>query len=139
MEKLRLRYTTLLKAYSTLEKIIELFLEKRNLHQEDVIIIYRDSVIKRFEFCYDITWKYLQHYLSDKHGISAKSPKTVFQECLDQKIVSQEESRQLLSMVDDRNITTHQYSEERAQQIVQRIINYSALMKQIAQRTPPGQ
>ena len=111
-----------------------ILLDQNNI---DDIEMARDSVIKRFEFCYDITWKYLKQYLEDTLGVIAKSPKPVFQEAFKQTIINEQELGTLLSMVDDRNTTSHVYSEETAEEISYRISNYYIVIKNIIERIKP--
>ncbi len=138
MEKLALKYDTLLKAYATLDEIIDLFTTtKKEQHNEVLLLALQDSVIKRFEFCYDLTWKYLKKYLHVKHGITVKSPKTTFQESLNQGITSQEETAHLFTMVIDRNTTSHEYDIQAAREISERVMLYAQLFNTIAERVKP--
>lgn len=77
--------------------------------KEDVVIIYRESLIQRFEYCYDLTWKFLKAYLKAKHGIDIASPRKVFQECYRLKLISQQDEATFLSIAEARNNTTHVY------------------------------
>ena len=79
-------------------------------------------LIKRFEFCYDFTWKFLRRYLIDKYSIEVNSPKKVFQELLKQKMISPDEEQLLLDMVEARNNTSHTYNEILAEEISHDII-----------------
>ncbi len=59
MDTLTLRYQQLIKAYKALERMLnemqQLSITSSKIQQE----AYRDASIKRFEFCYELTWKYL--------------------------------------------------------------------------------
>ena len=130
MERLNLKYEQLQKAYKQLAKIINLFLEKKNNNApEEELIVYQDSLIQRFEICFDLTWKYIKTYLEDMLGIIAKSPKAVFQESFKQDLFDENTLRFFLSMVDDRNTTTHVYDEETVREIGGRITDYYKIMK----------
>ncbi len=97
-------------------------------------MIIRDSLIKRFEFCYELTWKFIKDYVEKFHDISIASPKKVFNECLKQNLTSLEETETLLNMVDDRNMTTHLYDEASTEEISQRIHHYFKVMNITIQR-----
>jgi nucleotidyltransferase substrate binding protein (TIGR01987 family) len=130
MGNLEWQYQELLNAYKRLEHIL-IKLHKARLQtdcDEDDILAYRDSVIKRFEFSYDLTWKFLKTYLEITFSITALSPKKVFRECFDQNILDEQETQQFLDMVDDRNLTAHTYSEDMSEQISLRIISYYETM-----------
>ena len=138
MERLKERYKTLLKAYKSLGTLLEKFPPKDEVSApNDLIEIFRDSAIKRFEFCYDLTWKYLKVFLNEKYGIEANSPRSTFRECFSAKVVNEEESEVLLAMIDDRNMTTHVYDEAMAAKISKRIEQYFKLFEILAERCKP--
>jgi nucleotidyltransferase substrate binding protein (TIGR01987 family) len=137
MESLELRLQALQRAVIQLQHMLKKLQGARtpaNKIDKDDLLAYRDSVIKRFEICFDLLWKALKEYISKKYSIELASPKKVFQECFRQHLVNEEEARQLLAMVDDRNTTTHIYDEETAEEISHRINGYYALIKSITDR-----
>lgn len=136
MEELNLRYKTLLKAYSSLQSVLKRLYSQQEI-SEELKKIYRDSLIKRFEFSYDLTWKYLKHFLEENYGVVVNSPKSVFRECLGQKIINEEELKLLLNMVDDRNITSHIYNENFAQEIGERIFMYFEFLHEFVKKIKP--
>lgn len=54
--------------------------------QEETSFI-RDSVIQRFEFCYDLSWKMLKLRL-EAEGIEAHTPRATLQEALTAKFIN---------------------------------------------------
>jgi nucleotidyltransferase substrate binding protein (TIGR01987 family) len=136
IDLLKLRYKILLKAYKTLDRGIKK-LKSSIGSDQDTIETNRDSMIKRFEYCYDLTWKYLKQYLDTVHGIEVSSPKKIYLECFSQNIITQDEVNQLLGAVDDRNMTSHTYDEEYAQEISERIFNHFPLMNALVTRIIP--
>jgi nucleotidyltransferase substrate binding protein (TIGR01987 family) len=137
MGTMKERYNNLLQAYKRLDHMIKRFLEvshtitPKTCEFEDDCIAYRDSVIKRFEFCYDLTWKFLKLYLENVYGIEVASPKKVFLECIKQNLVPEDKSALLLEIVEARNNTSHTYDEEIAYEIAQKIPEYYQLLKRI--------
>lgn len=79
----------------------------------------RDGVIQRFEFTYELAWKTVKEYLEHIGIVDIHSPKAIFKEAYSQKLIVNEEA--WLSMLSDRNLTSHVYKEEMAEEIVQRI------------------
>ncbi len=137
MEKLVLQYDSMIQAYKTLEEAIQ-------LSKVDVLFIdpklkklCQDGLLQRFEYCYEVTWKYLKEYCRYFFAIEVTSPKTVFQECWKQKIINESELEQCINMINDRNKTSHIYSEKQAEIISEHIENYMRLMNQIADRVIP--
>ena len=104
--------------------------------QQTVYKIYRDSLIQRFEYTFDTTWKYLSEYLqSHGYAIAIKSPKVIFREGLKAKILSADEVRLAIEMIDDRNLTTHGYDEELIETISSKISAYALLLEATLERT----
>ncbi|SHK03194.1 nucleotidyltransferase substrate binding protein [Paramaledivibacter caminithermalis] len=75
----------------------------------------RDGLIQRFEFTFELAWKTLKAIFEDEGLIGLNSPKTVLREAFSAGIIVNEEL--WLSMLKDRNSTTHIYSEEIAKKI----------------------
>jgi nucleotidyltransferase substrate binding protein (TIGR01987 family) len=143
MENLNLFYQMLMKAYARLSYMANKFVKAHNqfrcnplcvTEEEEEFIGYRDALIKRFELCYDLTWKYIKRYLQKKYSVELASPRKVFQELLTQNIATPEEVTMLLQMVEARNYTTHTYDENIAQEISFKIIDYAYLMNDIIHR-----
>ena len=102
LKHLQLQYEN----YNTLDKNLP------QLIQEAVA----ESVIQRFETCYDCMWKVLKRYMTDELGLPKvpNSPKPIF------KIANENELfastiEQWLNYADFRVATAHDYSGEKAQ------------------------
>ena len=94
-------------------------------------IILRDAMIQRFEYSTEAFWKYLKAFLSIEHNLPANSPRDVIRTGLAAKLYGEEISKELLQMLDDRNLTSHTYVEELAESIARRIPDYSKNMKEV--------
>ena len=90
----------------------------------------RDSIIQRFEFSIDTFWKFLKEYLEIKRQVifDSISPRRVFRACLEAHLITDEEFLNLLDIIEDRNRTSHTYSEKIAEEILQRTPGYYNLM-----------
>jgi nucleotidyltransferase substrate binding protein (TIGR01987 family) len=124
MEKLKFRAETATKALKTLKEITE----------EPYSTIVRDASIKRFEYSFDIFWKFIKDYLRVREGIECASPKSCFREAFKVGILSEEETVKVLEMTDDRNLSAHTYDEEAVEEIYKQIGNYWKLMNEICKR-----
>ena len=74
-----------------------------------------ESVIQRFETCYDSLWKVLKRYLAEELGIPdlPNSPKPVLQIAFENKLFVAD-IKQWLKYADARTDTAHDYSEKKA-------------------------
>ncbi len=74
-----------------------------------------ESVIQRFETCYDSLWKVLKRYLAEELGIAdmPNSPKPVIQIAFENKLFVAD-VKQWVKYADARVDTAHDYSEKKA-------------------------
>ena len=101
---------------NVLQRLMEAANEYGKKDASDVI---RDGLIQRFEFTYELAWKTTKEYLEDTGIVDKNSPKAVIKEAYAQKLIENEES--WLLMLSDRNMTSHVYKEEMANEIAGRI------------------
>jgi nucleotidyltransferase substrate binding protein (TIGR01987 family) len=92
--------------------------------------IVRDAAIQRFEYTFEATWKAAQAVLLDRFGIELASPKPVVRTSLENGLLTEEEARIGLAMVDHRNLTAHTYNEELANEIFAQIPSYRLLLRE---------
>jgi len=78
----------------------------------------RDGVIQRFEFTFELAWKSLRLFLSDQ-GILVNSPKQALKAAFKYGLITDE--KLFLDMLEDRNLTSHLYSEEETKEVFKRI------------------
>ena len=88
----------------------------------------RDSAIKRFEIGFDLAWKSIKNY-ARVQGLECYSPR----ECL--KIAFQlrltDDQSGWLTMIDDRNLTVHFYSEKYAEEVYSRLNQHLRLFQKL--------
>ncbi len=104
---------------SKLETILEQFQNALKrfedvLHQPKNEYI-RDSAIQRFEFTFDLSWKFIKVFLEENKGIICASPKGCFREAYRQGLLEYDDF--WLEMTDMRNKTVHLYQEILAEEI----------------------
>ena len=74
-----------------------------------------ESVIQRFETCYDTLWKHLKRYLNEELGLAdiPSSPKPLFRLAAENNLLSSPVG-QWHTYTDTRNETAHDYNVEKA-------------------------
>ena len=77
-----------------------------------------DAAIQRFEFTFELAWKLARDILLF-NGVEANNPRTVVKELFKEGYIA--EGEKWLSMLEDRNRTTHIYDESEAKVIYQKI------------------
>lgn len=78
-----------------------------------------DAVIKRFEFTYELAWKLLKAFIEYKGGEDVRFPRDIFKEAYAKGLL--ENGEVWLSMLEDRNLSSHTYSQEKAMEIYNRV------------------
>ncbi|ADY57467.1 nucleotidyltransferase substrate binding protein, HI0074 family [Syntrophobotulus glycolicus DSM 8271] len=79
----------------------------------------RDGIIQRFEFTFELAWKTLKTVFEHEGLTGLNSPKTVLREAFSAGLIKDDEL--WLTMLMDRNSTTHIYSEQSAIEICHNI------------------
>lgn len=80
-----------------------------------------DATIQRFEFTFELAWKFLKEYFLER-DIILNYPKEVIQEAYHMHLIDHEEI--WVNMLKDRNLTSHTYDEKLAEAIHGRITLY---------------
>lgn len=82
----------------------------------------REASIQCFEFVVELNWKTIKHFLKSVEEIEANSPKSVFREAFALGWIDNEEL--WVDMLRDRNLSSHTYNEDLANEILGRIPTY---------------
>lgn len=126
---------TLKKAIDDMQKVDD-FAKLTNEYPENIYKTFRDSLIQRFEYTFDLAWKYVSEFLeSEGKKIDLKTPKNIFRECLAANLLSSDEVRLGIQMVDHRNLTTHGYDELLIESISKQIPEYYKLLEKLLENT----
>ena len=131
MERLKQRLATARTALATLNELVSKSARSK---------VERDAAIQRFEYTFEATWKAAQLYLREVEGLEVGSPKRAARAGLQVGLFDAARARQLLAMVDDRNLTVHTYNEQLAEEINSRLSDHALLLQhwldQMAARLP---
>lgn len=95
-----------------LKRAISRLKEALELPKTDII---RDSVIQRFEFTVELSWKVLQRHLKASGISETLTPKNIFREAARLGIVT--DPGAWIQFVDARNLSSHTYKESLAEQV----------------------
>jgi nucleotidyltransferase substrate binding protein (TIGR01987 family) len=79
-----------------------------------------DGTIKRFELCYELSWKIIKLYLEDL-GIICKNPRDCFKQAKINNLINDEVV--WMEMIDTRNQLVHEYSSDFSREIFEKIKN----------------
>lgn len=91
----------------------------------------RDGVIKRFEFTFELVWKVIQEYLKYKGFVTA-SPRDALRKAADYGLI--DDPQVWFGFLEDRNETTHIYSEEEIKIIFSHIPNFISEVEKLLEK-----
>jgi len=77
-----------------------------------------DGTIKRFELCYELSWKIIKLYLEDL-GIICKSPRDCFKQAKINNLIEDEVT--WIEMIETKNQLVHEYSSDFSREIFEKI------------------
>lgn len=118
------------------EKRKLLFKQFKNANQRLISVLekekdefIRDSAIQRFEFTFELAWKVLKTLLEEK-GILVYSPRDAIKNAFQVGLI--EEAPEWLDMIDARNLTSHVYEENQAEEVYDQLKNYLIYLNKLA-------
>lgn len=120
--KIELGFTNVQKAILSLETVA---FKPMQQDRENV-----DATIQRFEFTIELFWKLLKAILEEQ-GVLVVYPKDVLKEAYKGNLVDDEKI--WISILKDRNLTSHTYDEALADEVFQRIRTYIPVFKKTYQ------
>lgn len=80
--------------------------------------LYLDGLIQRFEFCFELSWKIMKAFL-DYEGIEVNSPRSAIRKAFQTELIADAEA--WLDMLEKRNLSSHTYDAETANEIYQHV------------------
>ncbi len=118
------RFNNFTKALSQLSK----FVQKEDLNEME-----EQGLIKAFEYTYELAWKTLQDLLREKGYEGIAGPKPVIEQAFQDGYISN--GKGWVNMHISRNLASHTYNEETAEEIIVAIINeYHTLLNELHTR-----
>ncbi len=104
------RFSNFMKAFNQLKG----FIATKNLNKLE-----EQGLIKAFEYTYELSWKTLQDLLEDKGYVNIAGPKPVIEQSFRDGYILDGEAWMRMHIT--RNLTSHTYNEETAEEVVEKI------------------
>ncbi len=121
-----------------LNRLKEAYQEAEKHREMHYYPFFRDSALQRFEFSVETMWKAVKVFLFSAEGLSCRSPKGCIRELFSSGHITETEATHLLEMIDDRNLTSHTYREEVAEEIFSRLGNHIEAMENVLRKLKAG-
>ena len=120
MGRLTERLDVALRALGTLDELAR---------KSSLTAVERDALLQRFEYSLEAVWKAAQRFLSEVEGIDVGSPNAAIRASLRVDLLDEQQARDALVMVQDRNLTVHTYDERLANDIAGRIPGHANVLR----------
>lgn len=91
------------------------------IKEDDSSEIARAGILHAFEFTFELWWKYLQKYLDSLYILEEHGPASVIKNAFKNGLLN--EGQPYMDMLRDRNLISHTYKENMAEEIYIRIKN----------------
>jgi len=121
VQELSFHMKTLVQALSSLEEIFE----------ENYSVIVRDATIQRFEYTFELTWKFFRK-VAKIEGIDPGSPRQAIRTAFQVGLLPEVDS--WFELLADRNRTSHTYSETTAEQVYESAVRLPALLRPVIEQ-----
>ena len=108
------RFANYNKALAQLKYAVELS-KQRALSQLE-----KQGVIQAFEFTHELAWNVLKDYLQDQGNQNIKGSKDATREAFKVELIA--DGEEWMAMIQSRNVSSHTYDEQTAEQLVTVII-----------------
>ena len=137
MENLRPRRISFVEALNQLNSSLRDYSDcTSNTNLERYASSVRDGAIQRFEFTVDALWKAIKEYLVFVHNLqvdAGMSPRNV-RLSHDAGLMSDNELRLCMEMIENRNRTSHTYNEDLAEEVFDSIVGYLDFLENISKK-----
>lgn len=100
---------------SAFKKLQEAITVHQQMPENDLIKI---ALVKAFEMTFELSWKTLKDFLN-YNGIDVKLPREIIKQAFANEIIT--DGQMWIDMLEDRNLMSHTYDEERAQLAISHI------------------
>lgn len=93
-------------------------------------LVQKAGIIQLFEMSFELAWKLLKDYLEEQGFEEVKSPRAALKKAFEMELISN--GHAWMQLLEDRNLTSHTYDEEKATEMEQLIATrYYPILKEL--------
>ena len=120
------RFSNYQKALKRLAQAVGIVLREGN-RDEEMDDLLREGLIQRFEYTHELAWKVMKDYAEYQGYSDVKGSRDAIRKALEMGVVA---DRRWMDSIEDRNLSSHNYDDETAEEIINRIVQcYFPLFK----------
>lgn len=113
------RFSNYRKALVKLSKAVDIVSSKME-EDEDIDELLGEGLIQRYEYTHELAWKVMKDYAEYQGITGLGGSRDAIRQTLQFGLI---EDADWMRSISDRNLTSHQYDEDTAQEIIENIIN----------------
>ncbi len=113
------RFSNFARAMIKLRKAVELVTDKM-VFDEEVDELLQEGLIQRFEYTHELAWKVMKDYAEYQGYTDIKGSRDAMRKAFEMGLIS---NREWMNSIADRNLTSHNYDDEVAEEIFQKILD----------------
>ena len=117
------RFSNYLKALKKLQQSVAFIKQQLPAHQESdnvLLEMLREGLIQRFEYTHELAWNVMKDYAEYQGNPNIGGSRDATREAFKLKLI--DDGHAWMDMISSRNLTSHTYNEEVANQIYQKIM-----------------
>lgn len=92
----------------------------RLYNNEGVDELLKEGLIQRFEYTQELAWKVMKDYAEYQGHTGIRGSRDAFRKALEMELIS---DRRWMDTIEDRNLTSHNYDEDAAEEVCETIAN----------------
>ena len=113
------RFTNYRKALSKLSQAVAIIAGQHD-GRADVDNLMKEGLIQRFEYTHELAWKVMKDYAEYQGYTEVRGSRDAFRQALQMGII---DDAGWMESIEDRNLTSHNYDEEVAEEVYQAIVH----------------
>lgn len=128
------RFSNYRRALAKFNQAVEIVSDKMDWG-DDVDDLLEEGLIQRFEYTHELAWKVMKDYAEYQGHTDIHGSRDAFRKALEMGIIDDE---RWMDSIKDRNLTSHNYDDETAQNVLTAIIEvYAPLLNAFEQKMLP--
>jgi nucleotidyltransferase substrate binding protein (TIGR01987 family) len=121
------RYSNFIKALSNLNEAVEL------ANERDLSKLEKQGLIQSFEYTFELAWNTIRDFYRSKGEVDIQGSRDAFRLAYERGLI--EEGQVFMNMIKSRQLSSHTFNEETANEIYQDIVNqYFSAFKCLSER-----
>ena len=112
------RFSNYQKALARLSEAVDLLVD--NVDEGSEFDLLKEGLIQRFEYTHELAWKVMKDYLEYQGYVDIRGSRDAIRKSLELNILS---DRRWMATIEARNLTSHNYDDETADNIYNEIMN----------------